>query len=32
VGDYRAIYKVLHEERVLTIHAIGHRSEIYRKK
>ena len=32
VGDYRAIYEVLREERVLVIHMIGHRSEIYRKR
>ena len=32
VGDYRVIYEVLQEERVLVVHAIGHRSEIYRKK
>ena len=29
-GDYRIIYQILHKEKVLLIHAIGHRSEIYR--
>ncbi len=32
VGDYRAIYEVLHDEQVLVVHTIGHRSQIYRKK
>ena len=30
VGDYRVIYEILHEERTIVIHAIGHRREIYR--
>jgi len=29
-GDYRIIYQILHKERIVIIHAIGHRSEIYR--
>jgi mRNA interferase RelE/StbE len=29
-GDYRIIYQVLHREKTLLIHAIGHRKEIYR--
>ena len=29
-GDWRIIYKVNHEENVITIHKIGHRKEIYR--
>jgi mRNA interferase RelE/StbE len=29
-GDYRIIYQILHKERTLVIHAIGHRREIYR--
>ena len=32
VGDYRVIYQILREERTILIHAIGHRSEIYRKR
>ena len=32
VSDYRVIYEVLHEERTIVIHAIGHRREIYRKR
>lgn len=32
VGDYRVIYEVLHGERLIVIHAIGHRREIYRKR
>ena len=30
-GDYRVIYEILHEEKTIVIHAIGHRSEIYRR-
>ena len=30
-GDYRIIYEPLHKEKVLVIHEIGHRSEIYKK-
>ena len=30
-GDFRIIYEPLHEEKVLVIHEIGHRSEIYKK-
>jgi mRNA interferase RelE/StbE len=32
VGDYRIIYEVLDQERVIIIHAIGHRRDIYRKR
>jgi mRNA interferase RelE/StbE len=32
VGDYRVIYEILHDERAIVIHAIGHRREIYRKR
>ncbi len=31
VGHYRVIYEVLKDEKVIVIHAIGHRREIYRK-
>ena len=30
VGDYRVLYVIEHETRVLTISAIGHRREVYR--
>ena len=30
VGDYRIIYTVNQEQRIITIHLIGHRREIYR--
>lgn len=30
VGDYRVIYEILHGERAIVIHLIGHRREIYR--
>ncbi len=32
VGDYRVIYEVLHNERTLIVHAVGHRSQVYRKR
>jgi mRNA interferase RelE/StbE len=32
VGNYRIIYELLHEERILIIHQIGHRREIYRRR
>jgi mRNA interferase RelE/StbE len=32
VGDYRAIYEVLRQERTIIVHQIGHRREIYRQK
>lgn len=32
VGDYRVIYEVLADERMLVIHAVGHRREIYRQR
>jgi len=31
-GDYRAIYELLHEERIILVHEIGHRREIYRSR
>jgi len=31
VGDYRVLYELLHAERTLVVHAIGHRREIYRR-
>lgn len=32
VSDYRVLYEILHTERVIVIHSIGHRREIYRKR
>ncbi len=31
-GDYRVIYQILHDEKIVIIHSSGHRREIYRKK
>jgi len=31
VGDCRVVYQVLHEERLILIHLLGHRREIYRR-
>jgi mRNA interferase RelE/StbE len=30
VGDYRVLYAIEHESRVVTISAIGHRRDVYR--
>jgi mRNA interferase RelE/StbE len=30
VGDYRVVYEILHGERAIVIHLIGHRREVYR--
>lgn len=32
VGDYRVIYKIIHHERLIVIHRIRHRREVYREK
>jgi len=32
VGDHRVIYELLRDERLMVIHAIGHRREVYRKR
>ncbi|MBI5563735.1 MAG: type II toxin-antitoxin system RelE/ParE family toxin [Chloroflexi bacterium] len=32
VGDYRIVYEVIDTERLIIVHAIGHRREIYRKR
>jgi mRNA interferase RelE/StbE len=31
-GDYRIIYEIIRKERVIVIHSVGHRREIYKKK
>ena len=31
IGDYRALYDINQAERQITVHMIGHRSEIYRQ-
>ena len=30
IGDYRVLYQVLHDDKIIVIHKIGHRKEIYR--
>ena len=32
IGDYRVIYEIVHNEKTIVIHAIGHRREIYQKR
>ena len=32
VGEYRVVYEIVHSERVIVIHLIGHRREIYRRQ
>lgn len=29
-GDYRIVYEIRHDDRVLLVHLLGHRSEIYK--
>lgn len=29
-GDYRIIYQIIHEEKLIIIHFIGHRSQVYK--
>ncbi len=31
VGDYRVLYEVLKDEKLIIIHQIGHRRDIYRR-
>lgn len=31
-GDYRIIYEILRHDRVIIVHRIGHRREIYRQR
>jgi mRNA interferase RelE/StbE len=31
-GDYRIIYEMIHSEKIIIIHFIGHRSEVYKNK
>ena len=30
VGDWRIVYEVKHNEKIITVHKIGHRKEIYK--
>ena len=32
IGDYRVVYEIIYQEKVVVIHAVGHRKEIYRKR
>lgn len=32
VGDYRVVYDLNHEKKVLTVHAVGHRRDIYKAR
>ena len=32
VGDYRVIYELLRAERVIVVHSVGHRRDVYRKR
>lgn len=32
VGDHRVIYELLHGERLIIVHMIGHRREVYRRR
>jgi len=30
-GDYRILYEILHQEKTVIVHDVGHRSEIYKR-
>jgi len=30
IGDWRVIYDINHEQKMITVHKVGHRSEIYK--
>ena len=32
LGNYRVIYEILWDEETIVIHAIGHRSDVYRRR
>jgi len=32
VGNYRVVYQILRDERIIIIHQVDHRSEVYRKR
>ena len=32
VGDYRVIYETLPEDRVIVVHMMGHRRDVYRRR
>jgi hypothetical protein len=32
VGDYRVIYEIVREETTILVHAVGHRSKVYRHR
>ncbi|CAN5461137.1 hypothetical protein BH10ACI1_BH10ACI1_23170 [soil metagenome] len=31
-GDYRIIYEIINAEKVIVVHFVGHRSEVYKNK
>jgi mRNA interferase RelE/StbE len=31
-GDYRIIYEIVHSEKIVIVHFIGHRREVYKNK
>lgn len=31
-GDYRIIYEIIHKEKIIIIHSIGHRRDVYQKR
>jgi mRNA interferase RelE/StbE len=32
IGDHRVVYEILYDEKMIVIHQVGHRSEIYRRR
>ena len=31
-GSYRIIFEILHEEKVILVHAVGHRRDVYKQR
>ena len=32
VGDYRVLFDVYHDDQVILVHVVGHRSQVYRRR
>ena len=31
-GDYRIIYEIIHTEKIIIVHSVGHRRDVYQKR
>ena len=32
IGDYRVVYEIIRNERLILVHSVGHRRDVYRRK